>query len=71
VQLRSECDRIMKAQGHEEPTGTAKITPAYNLPAKYQLVRGTRPGLRFRAAQIASCHPWPAHRSPRRRYRGR
>ena len=35
VQLRAECDRIMKAQGHEEPTGTAKITPAYNLPAKY------------------------------------
>ena len=24
-----------KAQGHEEPTGTAKITPAYNLPCQY------------------------------------
>ena len=25
----------MRAQGHEEPTGRAKITPAYNLPCKY------------------------------------
>ncbi len=27
----------MNAQGHEEPTGMAKITPAYNLPCKYVL----------------------------------
>ena len=27
--------RIMRAQGHEEATGTAKITPGFNLPAKY------------------------------------
>lgn len=33
VQLRSECARIMEEQGHEEPTGTAKITDAYNLPS--------------------------------------
>jgi len=33
VQLRIECARIMQEQGHEEPTGTAKITPAYNLPS--------------------------------------
>ncbi len=25
----------MEAQGHEEPTGQAKITPAYNLPCRY------------------------------------
>ena len=25
----------MQAQGHEEPTGKAKITPAYNLPCDY------------------------------------
>lgn len=25
----------MQNQGHEEPTGQAKITPAYNLPCKY------------------------------------
>lgn len=37
MQLRLECDRIMKAQGHLEPTGQAKITPGYNLPARYIL----------------------------------
>lgn len=37
VQLRYECGRIMQAQGYEEPTGKAKITPGYNLPAKYVL----------------------------------
>ena len=35
IQLRLECARIMKIQGHEEETGKAKITPAYNLPCKY------------------------------------
>lgn len=28
---------MMEKQGHEEKTGTAKITPAYNLPCKYIL----------------------------------
>ena len=37
IQLRLECDAIIKAQGHEEPTGTAKITEAYNLPCRYVL----------------------------------
>ena len=27
----------MRAQGHEEPTGLAKITEGYNLPAKHVL----------------------------------
>lgn len=35
VQLRYKCNQIMRAQGHEEPTGQAKITPAYNLPCDY------------------------------------
>jgi O-acetyl-ADP-ribose deacetylase (regulator of RNase III) len=35
VELRERCYQIMKAQGHEEPTGEAKITPGYNLPARY------------------------------------
>lgn len=35
VRLRRKCNEIMLAQGHEEPTGKAKITPAYNLPCKY------------------------------------
>ena len=37
VQLRLACQEIMQAQGHEEPTGRAKITPGFNLPAKYVL----------------------------------
>ena len=35
VQLRLECNDLMQKQGHPEPTGTAKITKGYNLPAKY------------------------------------
>lgn len=35
VQLRWECAQIMERQGHPEPTGQAKITAAYNLPAKH------------------------------------
>ena len=35
VRLRYKCGQIMQAQGHEEPTGKAKITPAYNLPCDY------------------------------------
>ncbi len=37
VQLRAECAKIMKDQGHQEPLGKAKITSAYNLPCKYIL----------------------------------
>lgn len=37
VQLRIACNEIMQAQGHEEMTGTAKITQGYNLPCKYVL----------------------------------
>ena len=35
VRLRLKCAEIMRKQGYEEPTGKAKITPAYNLPCKY------------------------------------
>ena len=35
MQLREECASIMRAQGHDEPTGHAKITHGYNLPAKW------------------------------------
>lgn len=37
IQLRLKCAEIMQNQGYEEPTGQAKITPAYNLPCKYVL----------------------------------
>lgn len=35
IQLRNECNDIILNQGHEEETGNAKITSAYNLPSKY------------------------------------
>ncbi|MCD8218305.1 MAG: protein-ADP-ribose hydrolase [Clostridiales bacterium] len=35
VQLRASCAGLMSRQGHEEETGRAKITPAYNLPCEY------------------------------------
>lgn len=37
VQLRLACAHMMKRQGHEEETGKAKITPAFNLPCQYVL----------------------------------
>ena len=37
IQLRIYCDELMNRQGYEEPTGQAKITPAYNLPSRYVL----------------------------------
>lgn len=37
LQLRNACQEIMAAQGHDEPTGAAKITPAFNLPSKFVL----------------------------------
>ncbi len=35
VQLRNACAELMEQQGYEEPTGQAKLTPAFNLPCKY------------------------------------
>lgn len=37
IQLRQKCAELMQIQGHNEETGTAKLTPAYNLPCKYVL----------------------------------
>ena len=37
IQLRLKCAELMDAQGHDEPTGQAKITPAYNLPCDWVL----------------------------------
>lgn len=34
---RADCAEIMRMQGHEEETGKAKITKAYNLPCRYIL----------------------------------
>lgn len=53
VQLREECARIMAAQGHEEPTGQAKVTDAYNLPAKHVI---------HTVGPVANGHPGKEHR---------
>lgn len=61
LQLRAECRRLMRAQGHEEPAGSAKITGAYNLPAKWVLhtvgpiVEGREP-TPLQCRQLASCY---------------
>ena len=37
MELRLACEALMEQQGHPEPTGQAKITPAFNLPCRYVL----------------------------------
>ena len=37
LELRLACAELMEQQGYPEPTGQAKITPAFNLPCKYVL----------------------------------
>jgi len=37
MELRLACAELMATQGHPEPTGRAKITPAFNLPCRYVL----------------------------------
>lgn len=60
VELRLECARIMRRQGHEEGTGLAKVTGAYNLSSRYvihtvgPIVEG-RLNARHRA-HLASCY---------------
>ena len=60
VRLRMKCAEIMRVQGHEEPTGTAKITPAYNLPCDFvihtvgPIVRGRLTGKH--CEQLKSCY---------------
>ena len=53
VQLRLECARVMAEQGHEEPTGQAKVTDAYNLPSR-RVIHTVGP--------IANGYPTPRHR---------
>ncbi len=54
VQLRLACAKLMEAQGHEEETGKAKVTPGFNLPARY-VVHTVGP--------IANGYPTPLHRA--------
>ena len=61
VQLREECRQLMLQQGHEEPTGQAKITKAYNLPCQY-VIHTVGPIIPngiptdFQKEQLASCY---------------
>lgn len=60
VQLRLVCANLMQQQGYAEPTGQAKITPAYNLPCRYILhtvgpIISGRVNRKDRAA-LASCY---------------
>ncbi|WP_455136860.1 protein-ADP-ribose hydrolase [Thermophilibacter sp.] len=61
LRLRDECAALMRAQGHEEPAGHAKITRGYNLPAAHvihtvgPIVCGPEPTARDRA-DLASCY---------------
>lgn len=60
VQLRLSCNDIMIKQGHDEPTGIAKITPAFNLPSKWVIhtvgpIIQTYPSKKQRE-QLASCY---------------
>ena len=56
VQLRLECDTLMRRQGHEEPTGGAKITGAYNLPSRH-VVHTVGPIVADRRGGTAPCSP--------------
>jgi O-acetyl-ADP-ribose deacetylase (regulator of RNase III) len=61
IQLRLACQAIMEKQGHPEPTGMAKITPGFNLPARYVLhtvgpiVPDGNPNEQ-QCAELASCY---------------
>ncbi len=60
IQLRLACNEIMKRQGHEEETGTAKITPAFNLPCDY-VIHTVGPIVGWRLTEkdkklLASCY---------------
>ncbi len=60
LRLRNKCAEIMQKQGHEEPTGQAKITPAYNLPCKF-VIHTVGPIVNGRLTarheeQLASCY---------------
>jgi O-acetyl-ADP-ribose deacetylase (regulator of RNase III) len=60
IQLRNYCNDLMMAQGYPEPTGTAKITPGFNLPCDYvihtvgPIVQGALTDTH--RTQLASCY---------------
>ena len=69
IQLRLECARLMREQGHPEPTGHAKLTDAYNLPSRHVIhtvgpIANGRPTQEHRAllaSSYRSCLDAAAH----------
>lgn len=61
IELRFACAELMEVQGHEEETGKAKVTPAFNLPSSYvihtvgPIVYGPQPTLEDRRL-LALCY---------------
>lgn len=60
IELRLKMHEIMLKQDHEEETGKAKITPGYNLPAKY-ILHTVGPIIQWEASKqdedlLASCY---------------
>ena len=60
IELRNECAKLIRAQGHSEPTGQAKLTSAFNLPSKY-VIHTVGPVVEGRLStekvrQLASCY---------------
>ncbi len=61
MQLRLACAHLMDGQGHEEPTGRVKVTPAFNLPSRHvfhtvgPIVPSHRPGPREKLL-LRSCY---------------
>lgn len=61
MQLRIDCAHLMAAQGHPEPTGQVKVTPAHNLPSCFvfhtvgPIVANGRPTPRDEVL-LASCY---------------
>ena len=60
MELRQACAQLMARQGHEEPTGQAKLTPGYHLPCQYVLHTVgpiiTGPVTQRDQALLASCY---------------
>ena len=60
VQLRLACAKQMNRQGHAEKTGTAKLTPAFNLPCRF-VIHTVGPIIRGRVTEtderlLESCY---------------